>query len=39
MDVQAITYRLAFQFLSKGLFMGPETPVAGVATCKRVDIK
>ena len=39
MNVQAITYRLAFQFWSTGLFMGPETPVARVAACKRVEVK
>lgn len=39
MDVQTITYSLAFQSWSKGFFMGPETPVAGAATCRRLDTK
>lgn len=30
MDVPAITYRLPFQSWFKGLFMRPETPVAGL---------
>lgn len=39
MDVPAITYRLAFQTWFKGFFMRPEAPVAGAATCRRLDIK